>query len=461
MFGGVSKAGWATILASGVLLGGSISAQAADLGGDCCADLEERVAELEATTARKGNRKVSLEVSGHINEAIMFWDDGSEENVYVVGNDSGRSRFRFKGKAKINNDWSAGYLIEIGVRTHRSDRVDQGPPPLVADVTEGASPLPTLDIRHSVWNLTSKTYGGVYVGWSNSATESITEANITQTKDIAKNSDTEDQAAGFQLRNSAGGLSAIEWRRLVKDDFIQPGEGSRGNNIRYVSPEFGGFWAEASFGQDDMWATSINWKGHEGGFKWLAGFGYSENTETVSATMPCIVSPSNGDAECNQYGGSFSVLHEDSGLFVNFGAGQFVDEKIDTLGGFSGALNTDPDDESTFYSVQAGIEKKFIELGKTTVYGEYFDHDGGANDRSVSVGDAINPFANSARIWNSEVRTYGVGVIQGIDAAAMRLYAFWRHYEADVTMREQTTGNLEDVQLEDLDVITAGALIQF
>ncbi len=32
---------------------------AADLGGDCCADLEERIAELEATTARKGNRKVS------------------------------------------------------------------------------------------------------------------------------------------------------------------------------------------------------------------------------------------------------------------------------------------------------------------------------------------------------------------------------------------------------------------
>src|SRR2546425_88950 len=30
--------------------------RAADLGGDCCADLEERVAELEATTARKGNK---------------------------------------------------------------------------------------------------------------------------------------------------------------------------------------------------------------------------------------------------------------------------------------------------------------------------------------------------------------------------------------------------------------------
>jgi len=53
MFGGVGKsAGWATILgAVGVVLGASVSANAADL--------EERVAELEATTAREGNRKVS------------------------------------------------------------------------------------------------------------------------------------------------------------------------------------------------------------------------------------------------------------------------------------------------------------------------------------------------------------------------------------------------------------------
>ena len=48
------------LVASGLLMGGLTagSASAADLGGNCCADLEERIAELEATTARKGNRKV-------------------------------------------------------------------------------------------------------------------------------------------------------------------------------------------------------------------------------------------------------------------------------------------------------------------------------------------------------------------------------------------------------------------
>ena len=42
-------------------------AKAADLGGDCCADLEERVAELEATTVRKGNKKVSVTLYGKVN----------------------------------------------------------------------------------------------------------------------------------------------------------------------------------------------------------------------------------------------------------------------------------------------------------------------------------------------------------------------------------------------------------
>ena len=76
------------LVAAGLLVGGlsAGSASAADLGGNCCADLEERIAELEATTARKGNRKVSLTISGWVAEQVMYWDDGfDEQNVYVGG----------------------------------------------------------------------------------------------------------------------------------------------------------------------------------------------------------------------------------------------------------------------------------------------------------------------------------------------------------------------------------------
>ena len=61
-----------------VIVGAGVTpAKAADLGGDCCADLEERVANLEATTVRKGNKLVSLTLSGHVNRGLMWYDDGS------------------------------------------------------------------------------------------------------------------------------------------------------------------------------------------------------------------------------------------------------------------------------------------------------------------------------------------------------------------------------------------------
>src|SRR6476620_11729814 len=113
---------------AGFAFAGTAPVFAADLGGDCCADLEARIAELEATTARKGNRKVSLTVSGFVNEAVLFWDDGRERNAYVVTNESAQDRVRFLGEAQISKGWTAGYLLELGLRGAREDRVNQNDP---------------------------------------------------------------------------------------------------------------------------------------------------------------------------------------------------------------------------------------------------------------------------------------------------------------------------------------------
>jgi Gram-negative porin len=100
-------------------------ARAADLGGDCCADLEERVAELEATTVRNGNKKVSVTIYGQVNKAVLFWDDGAEKGTYTVDNNYESSRFGLKGSAKISGDWSAGYRMEIETTVANSARLNQ------------------------------------------------------------------------------------------------------------------------------------------------------------------------------------------------------------------------------------------------------------------------------------------------------------------------------------------------
>jgi len=120
MFGGLTKTSSRIAIAAalGMTLGGfamsASPAKAADLGGDCCADLEERVAELEATTVRKGNKKVSVTLSGWVVKLGSWWDDGSEENFYIGDKDTTlSSHFQISGSAQISPGWSAGYTIAV------------------------------------------------------------------------------------------------------------------------------------------------------------------------------------------------------------------------------------------------------------------------------------------------------------------------------------------------------------
>ena len=104
MFGGLTKTSSRIAIAAalGMTLGGFVMsshpAKAADLGGDCCADLEERVAELEATTVRKGNKKVSVTLSGWVVKDATWWDDGQRVNFYVGDKDTTlSSHFQISG----------------------------------------------------------------------------------------------------------------------------------------------------------------------------------------------------------------------------------------------------------------------------------------------------------------------------------------------------------------------------
>lgn len=81
-------------------------------------------------------------VSGLVNEAILFWDDGLESNAYIVTNEEAQSRVRFLGEADIAKGWKAGYLIELGIRDSRGDRVDQNTP-------DGGSAADQISTRHS------------------------------------------------------------------------------------------------------------------------------------------------------------------------------------------------------------------------------------------------------------------------------------------------------------------------
>lgn len=425
MSGGV-KAGWVCALAIGGLMLGAASAQAADLGGDCCGDLEERVAELEATTARKGNRKVSLTISGWVNESVVLWDDGTESNVYVGTNGLEQSRFKFAGEAKIDKDFSAGYTLEVGVQGHASNRWDQTGP----SSTSSTSPDNFLTLRKSNWWLKSKTYGKLTVGLEGSSTyHLLDDADGANTRNYS-DAEAASVAQGAFFVNSNGASTGLRWSDVERGfNNGTPGQNGRRNIVRYDSPEFGGFVASVSWGEDDLFDTSLTYKAEIHDFKLVGKVGYGESTDPSSSGTACG-GPTSG-FKCKWWGAAGTAMHAPTGLYLYGGYGE---QTIDSL---SPGL----DDTSTTYFLQPGIERKWHPIGKTTIFGEYRKDEAGANEGKTEGAD---------------LTFYAGGVVQNIEAAAMDLYVIYRHAEGDFADAGGVNHNIDD-----FDMVISGARIQF
>src|SRR5262245_36906144 len=347
---------------------------AADLGGDCCADLEERVAELEATTARKGNRKVSLQIYGQVTTAVLGFNNGDDSNVFVVDNGNSPSRFGFQGSAKINPNLTAGFLIEVGAISAGSNAVtvnnDDG-----AEAGDGA-----LSLRLANWYLDHKQIGRLSVGRISQATDRIQESDLTGANVVS--------LPGINIGNkiAIGGGTGLNWDNVTKGF-----DGDRVNGVRYDTPTFGGFQIGTSFSEDDRYDVTLRYAAEHGGFRIAAGIGYgifADNADKLLADASIGV----GSAFDEQrfLSGSASLLHVASGLFVT---------------AFAGERETQFDDASDDFTernwgVRAGVAKNFFGIGNTVIYGEYNNFDN------------IQNRGFEAEIW-------GASIIQNIDAAAL------------------------------------------
>lgn len=380
----------------------AILAHAADLGGGCCADLEERVAELEATSTRKGNRVVSLQIYGQVNKALLLWDDGVNSDVFVVDPDSSGSRFGVKGSAKINAGLSVGYNIELDVQDSASDKVTQ---------TNDEGVENEILIRHNYIYIQSETLGRLALGHSSTAADGANEivlGNAIRTSNVHVGNNLFIQGSdGLQLKHFASNLDA------PRDDVV-----------RYDTPSIYGFILSTSAGENDYADAALRFKKEWDAVRITAAIGYQWDSSGDRSEI--------SELDFETLSGSASVMHVPTGLYSAFAAGR---KEIE-----------DADRDGSFWYVQLGIEKKFLPYGPTTVYGEYGQYD-----------DMVTLFEDNTA--SSEATRWGFGAVQEIDSAAMEIYAqvtFW-NFEQSVFAGETERG----LDLEDLTTVLVGSRLKF
>jgi hypothetical protein len=482
MFGGLTKTSSRIAIAAalGMTLGGFVMsshpAKAADLGGDCCADLEERVAELEATTVRKGNKKVSVTISGWVVKLGTWWDDGHETNFYVGDKDTTlSSHIQISGSATIAPGWSAGYTLWLETPGNSAsagfvENQFNDDAQLV-----GPSGINTLDsfmwIKSDKWGTTN--WGRLVQATNNLALLPDLSGTIIEANGVVFD------GAGFFIRpkgvkNSNDLATDFKWGQVLTCISGGGGVGADcptgldGNGFRYDSPTWFGFSVSGGYYEDDEWDVAVKYAADWNNFKVSAAYGFTENTDEgcFAVGTPCAGLANAGggglpfqgfrkDVESNQVGAS--ILHVPTGLWAygmfqheeNSGT-QFTTENGPLQFGTletTRQVNTDTD----VWYVKAGIKRTWTPLGATVLYGQGGQYKGeftglcnnltfnGTNDDSceaiIATGGTFadgSAVTSNVQVHDSTVNRWGAGIVQEIDSAAMHVFFNWQHLQLDL-----------------------------
>jgi hypothetical protein len=173
--------------------------------------------------------------------------------------------------------------------------------------------------------------------------------------------------------------------------------------VRYDLPAFYGFTLAGSLISDSRWDTALTWSG--------SGYGFKAGAAAAVAAL-------NTDASDYQYDGSFSVLHEDTGLNFTFS---------------TGTRDNDTGDDPYNHWGKVGWLGDFCPLGKTAFAADY-----GHTENLPAEGD--------------EGDSFGLAVVQNFAEYGTELYLQFRQYSLD---------RQAGADVSDINVGTIGARVKF
>ena len=295
------------MIAAGALF--ATNARSADLGGDCCADLETRVAELEATTVRKGNKKIKLTLSGSLSYAVLYGTTNVPDAEFgefgewdVVQNPNSGPSILFSGEGKITSTIKAGFVMEIAPKNNDGwNRVDAGVTYVYLDAA---------------------TAGKISLGYQKAATDGTNSKQVVDISDVAGLFD-------ISPLTHLTGLSG-------------PPIFGKSDSIRYDNSDIGGSGISIGLSYDPE-AKTID-----------AGATFAKKLGTIDVAAAAGYEDINSIVRV--YGVSGGLRENTTGLFAQGG----YTDAVPTLG-----------TEFAAWHVQGGLAKNLTAMGDTVFYGEY------------------------------------------------------------------------------------------
>ncbi len=310
-----------------------------------------------------GGEHLKLSISGQLNRAVNFVNDGKSTETYFVDHTTSGSRVNFVASARMSEDLMLGSRIEIAIAPDNSAIISQSTP----------TPGDSFNQRWTEISLASNQYGKLSLGKGDTASNTTAEADLSGTLSV-QNSSVADIVYNMSFRERAGdhALTTIK----VSNAFSNQDGLNRESRFRYDTPRFYGFSLAASSVSNRRADAAVFWDGQ--------GYGFN------AAARAAVSNPNIAQAG-KRYDGSFSILHSNTGLNLTLSAGsqehdnQINDTnlygklgwlaKLNSFGNtafimeYTRAENT-PSAHDVGYEVGAGIDQ-FFDKYDTELYLQY------------------------------------------------------------------------------------------
>jgi cell division protein FtsL len=349
--------------------------------------LDQSPGEKDVTSG--GGERMKLSINGFVNRAVNIVDDGKNTEAYFVDIDDAESRVNFVGTAGVSDDLTLGTRIELAIAPNKSGNVNQNEQEID-------------NIFEQRWveaSLLSKRFGKLSLGKGNVGAYGTTSVDLSRTGVISY-SGIIDTAGGMLFRQkSDDNLTDVR----IGDAFNNFDGFLRKNRLRYDTPTFYGFHLSGSAFSEQRYDGALWWGGQGYGFKAAAGVGITDPNE---------------DDEGLQYGGSFSILHENTGLNFTLSSGKL-----------------ERDDQSDPYNIygKVGWLKNFFPFGWTALGVDY---------------------TRSMYLPTEDDDSYSIGVVavQSFEKYGTEVYGLYRLHSLD-----------RDVEpsVHDINLLSIGTRVKF
>jgi predicted porin len=347
------------------------------------------VAPPDPKVVTSSQEQVKLSIYGMVNRAVNVVDDGKTTDAYFVDNDNSESRVGFLGTARINDDLTVGSKIELTIAPDKAGDVNQ-------NNTEAGD---VFDQRWAAVAAESKRYGKLSLGKGYTASYGTASRDLSKTNVISYVT-VSDTAGGMLFRQEDDDALT----NLSIAEAFQSFDGlNRRSRVRYDTPTYNGFQLSTSLLTEQRYDGALWWGGQGNGFR------------AIGAAS--IADPKIDDADL-QYTGSFSVLHEGSGLNLTLSAG---------------LLEQDTQSDKENYYAKLGWLRRLFPFGETAFSIDYTktEHQPTENDDGYS---------------------YGLAAVQHFEKYGSEIFFLYRDYSLDRDF---------EPDVNDISVISLGSRIKF